>query len=134
MIIICYPKFPDTIPTRYNHVGHIDEFGGKENILILAVSATIFFVGMTLLNQFPHIFNYPTKITDDNAQRQYTTATRFIRYFKFAIVLLFWIVGFTSIQNANGKDGFSDLFLPFIIGFIILPLVYLPLKLLYNVR
>ena len=131
MIIVCYPKLPDIIPTHYNHVGHIDGFGEKDSILKLPVTATILFIGMTLLNKFPHIFNYPTSITENNALRQYTIATRLIRYLKFAFVLLFGIIAFTSIQNANGQNGFSGLFLPFTIGFIILPLIYFIVK-LYN--
>ena len=129
MIIICYPKLPDIIPTHYNLIGHVDGFGEKDSILILPVIATIFFIGMTLLNKFPHIFNYPTIITENNALRQYTIATRLIRYLKFAFVLLFGLIAFTSIQNANGQNGLSGLFFPLTIGFIFLPLVYFMRKL-----
>ena len=32
MIIICYPKLPDIIPTHYNLIGHVDGFGEKDNM------------------------------------------------------------------------------------------------------
>ena len=94
---------PATIPTHYNGAGQADGFGGKITILTLPLIATVLFVGMTFLNKYPHIFNYPTNITQDNVLRQYTNATRLIRYLKLIIVFIFGLIAFKTIQNANGE-------------------------------
>jgi hypothetical protein len=47
---------------------------------------------MTVLNRFPHIFNYTTTITEENALREYTRATRLVRYLKLTMVLILGIV------------------------------------------
>jgi uncharacterized membrane protein len=83
-----YPNLPETIPTHYNGAGQADGFGGKATILTLPLIATVLFGGLTFLNKFPHIFNYPTIITQHNALRQYTNATRMIRYLKLIIVVI----------------------------------------------
>ncbi len=62
-----YADLPDTIPTHYDGAGQADGFGGKATILTLPLIATILFVGMTILNKFPHIYNYPINITEENA-------------------------------------------------------------------
>lgn len=84
---------------------------------------------MTILNKFPQVFNYPTKITEDNAFNQYTNATRLIRYLKLIVVLVLGLITFRTIQNANGdSEGLGIWFLPLIIGLIFIPLTYFIFK------
>ena len=129
LTITNYANLPDTIPTHYNGAGQADGFGGKATILTLPLTATVLFVGLTFLNKFPHIFNYPTNITQDNASRQYTNATRLIRYLKLIIVFIFGLIAFKTIQNANGEaDGLGVWFLPLTMGLIFIPLIYFVIK------
>jgi uncharacterized membrane protein len=129
LTITNYSNLPDTIPTHYNGAGQADGFGGKATILTLPLIATILFIGLTILNKFPHVFNYPTNITQDNAFRQYTNATRLIRYLKLIIVFIFGLIAFKTIQNANGKaDGLGVWFLPMTMGLIFIPLIYFVIK------
>ena len=129
LTITNFSNLPDTIPTHYNGAGQADGFGGKATILTLPLIATILFIGLTILNKFPHVFNYPTNITQDNAFRQYTNATRLIRYLKLIIVFIFGLIAFKTIQNANGKaDGLGVWFLPMTMGLIFIPLIYFVIK------
>ncbi len=129
LTITNYTNLPDTIPTHYNGAGQADGFGGKGSILTLPLISTVLFVGLTTLNKFPHIFNYPTNITADNASRQYTNATRLIRYLKFIIVVIFGLIALQTIRNANGRtDGLGVWFLPLTIGLIFIPLIYFAIK------
>jgi len=128
LTITNYANLPETIPTHYNGAGQADRFGGKATILTLPLIATVLFVGLTILNKFPHIFNYPTNITQDNALRQY--ATRMIRYLKLIIVVIFGLIEFKTIQIANGQaDGLGIWFLPMTLGLIFIPLIYFVVKL-----
>lgn len=125
LVISSYSNLPDTIPTHYNGVGKADGFGSKTNILILPLIATILFVGMTILNKFPYIFNYPTNIIIENALRQYTSATRMLRYMKLILVILFGLIAFKTIQGVNGQSfGLGVWFLPLTMGLIFIPLAY----------
>jgi uncharacterized membrane protein len=67
LILATYTNLPDTIPIHYNGAGQADGFGEKNYIFILPLAATALFVGMTILNKFPHVFNYPINITPHNA-------------------------------------------------------------------
>ena len=122
-----YSILPEIIPIHFNGAGKADEFGNKTHIFILPIISTLLFIGLTTLNKHPHMFNYPSQITKENAVDQYTNATRMMRVLKLVIVLLFGLIVFRKIQIVNGHaDGLGTWFLPFTIGlFIILSLYFL---------
>lgn len=119
-----YPDLPATIPTHFNAKGVADGFGAKSTVFALPVVATIFYVGMTILNLFPHIFNYPVKITPENALRQYGHATKLVRWMKLGLILVFFAIVVQTVQTATGKaGGLGGWFLPLSFGFLFVPLV-----------
>lgn len=135
LTITNYSNLPDTIPTHYNGSGQADGFGGKATILTLPLIATVLFVGMTVLNKFPHVFNYPTKITVDSAMLQYTNATRMIRYLKFVIVVIFGLITFQTIRHANGQaNGLGAWFLPLTLAFVFIPLTFFVIKSIKTIK
>lgn len=120
-----YYSLPETIPIHYNGTGEADGFGKKWNILTLPIVSSILFVGLTILNKYPHIFNYPSTITEENAMQQYTNATRLIRFLKLVILIIFGLIVFKTIQNVNGNaDGLGVWFLPLTMGMIFIPIVF----------
>ena len=129
LTITNYANLPKTIPTHYNAAGQADGFGGKAFILTLPLLATILFIGLTLLNKFPQVFNYPTTITQNNAFKQYTNATRLIRYLKLVIVIIFGLITFKTIQHTNGAaDGLGVSLLPLTLVLIFIPLIVFVIK------
>ena len=124
-----FSDLPDTIPTHFNAAGEADGFGSKASIIGLPFIATLLFIGLTVLNRYPHIFNYPTAITQDNASRLYTLATRMLRYLKLVLVVVFGGIELMTIQHATGKGaGLGVWFLPLTLVLIFLPLIYFVVK------
>ncbi|MNN12054.1 hypothetical protein D3C81_1250330 [compost metagenome] len=90
---------------------------------------TVLYVAMTIINRFPHLFNYPVKITEENALQQYTSASRLIRYLKFIVVVIFGIIAFKSIPNvAATSEGVGTWFLPFVLLSVFVPVIYFLIK------
>ena len=58
-----YLELPEIIPIHYNEVEAADSFGNKSNILALPITSTLLFIGLTILNKRPNVFNYPSEIT-----------------------------------------------------------------------
>ena len=131
LVITNYITLPDTIPIHYNGVGVADRFGGKENILTLPIVATVLFIGLTMLNQFPHLFNYPTPITEDNALRQYIYATRLLRYLKFIILVIFGAITWQTISNVH---NIGIWFLPMTVALMLIPFIYFLIKSLNSTK
>ncbi len=121
LTIVKYPLLPGTIPTHFNASGSVDNTGGKTMIFLLPAIGTVLFAGLTLLNRYPHMFNYPVPITEENAERQYRIATRLMRYLKIMLVVIFSAIEFQTIRTALGKSaGLWAWFLPATIGMVFL--------------
>ena len=123
--LINYFDLPEIIQIHFNGAGKADRFGNKTHIFVLPIISTLLFIGLTTLNKHPHMFNYPSQITKENAVHQYTNATRMMRVLKLVIVLLFGLIIFKTIENVNGNaDGLGTWFLPFTIGLFISLTIY----------
>ena len=124
LTLYTFLKLPTTIPTHFNASGQADDYGNKLTLLILPILATIIYFGLTQLNKYPHIFNYMTKITDDNAQKQYTIATRMLRFLKLSILLIFsLIILFTYLTSIGVTNGLGFWFLPLTFGLLLTPTI-----------
>jgi uncharacterized membrane protein len=127
--IFYYKNLPVTIPTHFNIAGEADNYGVRSTIFFMPALGTVLFIGMTILNRFPHVFNYPVKITPENARKQYTMATRLIRVLKLAVLIIFTMIVWYSGQAAIDKSGkLFLLFLPLTLAIIFIPLVLYIIK------
>ena len=124
LTIYTFLKLPTTIPTHFNASGQADDYGNKMTLLILPILATTIYFGLTQLNKYPHIFNYMTEINEDNAEKQYTIATRMLRFLKLAILIIFSvIILFTYLTSIGVTNGIGFWFLPLTFGLLLIPTI-----------
>lgn len=117
-------KLPTIIPVHFDVMGKVDKYGNKTTLLILPIIATFVYIGLKALNKYPYIFNYATKITTDNALKQYGIATRLIRFINLAIQLIISIIIlFVYFTISKLVDGLGFWFLPFVFGILIIPTI-----------
>lgn len=120
---IYYQELPDQVPTHFNATGEADAWGGKMHLLLLPLIGSVLFFGMIILNNYPHIFNLPVKITEENAEKQYRSAQRLIRSVNISMMLIFPYLIYGSIQNALGNmNGLGSWTLPIILILSFLPI------------
>lgn len=125
LTIYTFLKLPEIIPVHFNASGQADSYGNKLTLLFLPILATIIYFGLTQLNKYPHIFNYMTKITTDNAQRQYGIATRMMRFLKLAILIIFsLIILFTYLTTIGVSNGLGIWFLPLTFTLLLVPTIF----------
>jgi hypothetical protein len=124
-----YSKLPEVIPVHFNVLGQADEFSEKNSIFRLPVIVTVLFAGMTILSRFPHICNYPVRITENNVIWQYRNMTRMIRCLKFGLVLFFGALILQTIRYAAGDaEGLGSWFMLVSVAFIVIPVIYFMVK------
>lgn len=124
-----YPGLPETIPVHLNARGEVDGFGQKWMFLLLPAIGVILFLGMSWITRFPHRFNYPVNITEDNASQQYANAARMIRVMKLSLAVLFLLLQWEISRRAHGTInplGIGMLFIE--IGIVLLPAVYFTVR------
>lgn len=112
-----YSELPEQIPTHFGPNGAPDGFGSKTTLWLLPVIGLLIYSFMTVINRRPEGFNYLVKITPENAERQYTLATRMVRRLKTFVVLLFAYLAWRTISIANGEaDSLHWWLLPVVMG------------------
>jgi len=129
MVLLNYSHLPETIPTHFNAAGQADNYGSKMSLFVLPVVASILFVALTILARYPHIFNYPVTITEENAGRHYRTAIRMLNMIKTATIVLLSFTTFSIISIANGRgEGLGAWFLPLELGLLFIPVTFFIVK------
>jgi uncharacterized membrane protein len=118
--LLYFWDLPGTIPQHYGMNGTPDAFGSKGIIWLLPIIGSIMYSGLTVLNRYPYTFNFPVRITEKNALRQYTIATKLVRSLKAFVACLFCYLNYSTIQIAMGKQsglGLGFLFILFTVMF-----------------
>lgn len=127
--IAFYSKLPEQIPSHYNATGIADDYSNKSTIFVLPVLAAVIYLAMTVLSKHPHIFNYPATITQENAKRMYTTATRLIRVMKLVVIVILGAIVFMTFRTSLSKrEGLGSWFLPVAVVVMIAPVVFYLMK------
>jgi uncharacterized membrane protein len=120
-----YGGLPDKIPTHFGPGGQPDAYGPKATIWILPIIAILTFSIFNILNQKPHLFNYPTKITEENAFDQYRFATRMMRFINAAISAFMAYITYGIVQTALGKmSGLNGDYLWYFLLLILSGMIY----------
>lgn len=108
-----YHDLPGRIPVHFNAAGTPDSYGNRTTLWLLPATGLVLWFAMTILTRFPHIFNFPVRITPENAEVQYRLATRMMRILKAVILIMFCFISYRTIQTAMGKEaGLGKVFLP----------------------
>ena len=117
-------KFPATIPIHFNSNGQVDNYGNKATILILPILPTIMYLGLTMLNRYPQVYNYMTKINEDNSEYQYTIVIRMLRFINLVILLIFsWIILLIYLTTIGVTSGLGFWFLPVTLVLLSIPII-----------
>lgn len=103
-VIIGYPDLPEIIPTHFGRGGRADAWGSKDSVFFGPGIATVLVIFLTVLQHYPHSFNYNEDITPENAERQYGIAARMVRVLKACIAVLFIIIEYTTGAAAIEDD------------------------------
>jgi uncharacterized membrane protein len=128
-VILSYSELDSEIPVHFNASGEADRYGDKQSIFFLPLLGIVIFIGLFILNKYPHIFNYPTEITEENAERQYKNATNLIRILNLIIVFVFAFIIYKIVNaKTENSEALGEWFLPTVIIIINIPGLYFVAK------
>ena len=126
-LAILWPGIPATIPTHFDLYGQPNAYGAKTALLIYPGVA----IGITLLFQalchYPWLFNYPVRITQENALLQYKRGRLLLRW----VNALVWLLGgiqWQAVQVARGAA--TTLGSTFSLGLFVVTAFIVPLGIL----
>lgn len=122
-----WPELPATIPSHFGFNGEVDSWSGKSSLYMLLGMNVFLYLLMTIIRRFPYTFNYPVKITEKNAKKQYQLASLYLAVLKAELVWLFVYLQWQIIQVALGSSSsLGPWFLTVgILGFTVPLMVYI---------
>ena len=119
-----YAVVPEVVPSHFGVSGAPDDYSHKRLLIILLGLDAVMIGGLQLLLKYPHIYNYPSEITRENAETKYRSAIRLLRIVQFAVAVCFGYICYAIIANATGKMfGIGKAFLPVFLLLTIAPVV-----------
>lgn len=106
---------PERVPVHFDVMGNPDGFASsvnffKQNMFFTCVNLIVWIV-LSFLRKIPHYYNWPSKITAENAEKQYIIGVDFIYYLKACIILQYISIQLLSIISAfKGNLRYGHLF------------------------
>ena len=120
LLIVYWSKLPDTVPIHFNIKGEADGWGSKYTLIILPIIAVGFYAFLTMMESKPHFFNFPVKITEQNAQQQFDLARDLLNVSKnLSTILLAVIAIFTVFDARETPIPYSNTIIFVLIGLLI---------------
>lgn len=107
-LLVNWEQFPEKVPMHHDLAGRVDRWGDKSEMLILPGIAWGMFIWMSLIEQFPKIWNTGVKVTEENKIQVYRTLKNMIITMKFILVCMF---SYLTVETAMGLK-LSAWFLP----------------------
>lgn len=114
--LVAYSSLPDSIPIHYGANGEADGWGSKISIFFLPILGICLYGLFKWLSRYPHKFNYPYSITEENRERSYSMALRMMTILNALVMGSFAYITYTSIRTAAGEaSGLGKAFIPIFI-------------------
>ncbi len=118
-LVATWATLPDKVPMHYDFGGKVDRWGSKYSLLPMIGTAVFLYALLTLFQRWPHIYNYPFALTDQNREKQYLYARQLLTVLKAEVVCMFAFLTWQTIQVARGNAANLTIwFLPVILGLI----------------
>lgn len=114
---------PSRIPLHFGLDGQPDGWGSKNTLVVLPILCFFLYAGLTVLQRYPHIYNYPFALTPLNVERQYHIARTMVGLVKLELVWSFALIEWQTIRVALGKIQSPGVWL--LLSIMMLPLLTL---------
>ena len=117
-------------PTHYNIAGEVDGWGDRSSLLIMPLITLVLYIGFSILQKYPKIYNYPCKVTEQNANYLYRMGVQLMRHVKVYITILF---AYSSNDMYSGAISESNRPMLPILYIILMAGMFLPV-IIYTVK
>jgi uncharacterized membrane protein len=116
LLIVSWDILPDKVPAHYNGSGEVDRWGSKWELFTLPLVGLFIIALMEVLEKFPEVHNFPSRLNESNAERFYLLSRKLANLLKNICLITFAFILYESISIALGwGSGFGKWMLPSIL-------------------
>ena len=115
-----WSTLPERVPTHFGVSGAVDAWGGRLSVLILPLVGSSLYLVLSVLQRFPRFYNYPVRVTAQNAATLYRLGRQLLLWVKVLTTCTLAFLFGTIVSVARGETpGLTPLFVPL----LLLPLI-----------
>ncbi|WP_169525213.1 DUF1648 domain-containing protein [Pseudalkalibacillus hwajinpoensis] len=127
-VLLKWSILSEQVPIHFDTSGNPDNWGPKIMLLVLPFIGTFIWIGLSILERYPQVYNYIVGITEENAAVQYRSAVTLIHFLKNTIAIMFAFLTRESFLIGSGEQeglstGLLPLFLTIILGSVVLYII-----------
>jgi uncharacterized membrane protein len=101
IVAVYYGQLPDQIPIHWNGRGEIDGYGSKITAWVMPVINLGLYWFLGLISQSGYEwFNYPVRITEENAAEQHRIALTIVAIIRTISCLMFAYITYAMVRSA----------------------------------
>ena len=98
-LLVRWSQIPTTIPGHYTADGRVDSWTARATLWQLPVLGWVLYVVITILEQFPRVWNTGVTVTEENRAAVYRSLKTMIGWVKLAVCALLSAVTLASLGN-----------------------------------
>ncbi|ARK21954.1 DUF1648 domain-containing protein [Sporosarcina ureae] len=87
-LLLQWSQLPERIPAHFGADGEVDRYGTRMELLLLPIIGIVMWVGLGILEKYPHMYNY-INLRPDNIEIHYRYGVLFMNVIKNISTLLF---------------------------------------------
>jgi len=120
---INWNRIPEEVPMHYNVMGDINRWGQKGELLFLFFLTWIMYIGLTVIEHFPGIWNTGVTVTKENKERVYRILKSMLGTIKLLTVIIFVFLMINAIMTKELPAWFTPVSLVLVFGSIIFSVI-----------
>ncbi|MDD4186277.1 MAG: DUF1648 domain-containing protein [Eubacteriales bacterium] len=124
-LVANWANIPLKIPGHYNASGEVDRWGSKWELPVILGVGWLMYIGITIVEHFPRIWNTGVTVTKENKVRVYIILKNMISTTKLIMVVIFV---FLTLNSASAK-ALPVWFLPVFLCLTLGSIIYFAVKL-----
>lgn len=113
---LTWQDIPDKIPGHYNALGETDRWTGKSELLFLPILGWLLFIGVTVIELFPKLWNTGVTVTEENWPRVYRVIKNMLASTKLQLSAIFVFLTINSALQNELPSWFLPLVLVLVFG------------------
>jgi len=120
---INWNRIPEEVPMHYNVMGDINRWGQKGELLFRFFITWIMYIGLTVIECFPGIWNTGVTVTKENKERVYRILKSMLGTIKLLTVIIFVFLMINAIMTKELSAWFTPVSLVLVFGSIIFSVI-----------
>ena len=124
-LFVAWGSLPDKVPGHYNAAGEIDRMGSRYELLITPIVGWLMYLGISVVERFPQVWNTGVTVTEENKERVYRVIRNMLSTLKIIMILIFVFLTINSSLSTPLPVWFTPTYIILIFGTLILFIIRL---------